>query len=375
MLRAIVLPAKYYIVANCINYVSRINYFYAYTRSHLKPTPDNIIISRTDSIGDVVLTLPVAAILRRHFPGMKIAFMGRSYTRAVITACKYVDQFIDVDDFLNEEKEQTIDGQPPQAILHVLPVAAIAFRAKRLGIPLRIGTTNRSYHWLTCNSLVRLSRKNSDLHEAQLNARLLAPLGARTDWTPSELGQLYGLQTAPLKPDFANLLQPDRYNLILHPKSQGHGREWPLEHFIALVRLLPQQRYRIFVSGTAKERERLRPLFDELGPLVTDITGMMDLSQFIAFINAADGLIASGTGPIHLAAALGRDALGIFPPIRPVHPGRWAPLGPRAQVFVLKERCAACKDDPIACSCMTGVQPQWLAAALDRASSPVPATT
>ena len=300
--------------------------------------------------------------------------MGRSYTRAVIEACKNVDLFIDVDDFMNEEKELTIGGLKPQAILHVLPVPAIAFRAKKLGIPLRIGTTNRSYHWLTCNRLVRLSRKNSLFHEAQLNLRLLGPLGVRTHWSLQELGLLYDLQPVPLDPGFAGLLQPDRYNLILHPKSQGHGREWPLEHFIRLVRLLPEQRYRIFVSGTAKERDRLRPLLDELGPLVTDITGMMDLSQFMAFINAADGLIASGTGPIHLAAALGKDALGIFPPIRPVHPGRWAPLGPRARVFVLKERCGNCKNDPAACSCMTGIEPQWLATALEKASSPVPAT-
>ena len=42
----------------------------------------------------------------------------------------------------------------------------------------RIGTTNRIYHWRYCNELVRLSRRNSVYHEAQLNLRLLAPLGA-----------------------------------------------------------------------------------------------------------------------------------------------------------------------------------------------------
>ena len=53
-----------------------------------------ILISRTDSIGDVVLTLPVAGILKQTFPGCTIIFLGREYTRAVIEACDHVDQFV-----------------------------------------------------------------------------------------------------------------------------------------------------------------------------------------------------------------------------------------------------------------------------------------
>jgi ADP-heptose:LPS heptosyltransferase len=52
------------------------------------------------------------------------------------------------------------------------------------------------------------------------------------------------------------------------------------------------------------------------------------LTQFIA---QADGLIASGTGPLHLAAAIGQRTLGLFPPTRPMHPGRWAALGQARQ--------------------------------------------
>ncbi len=124
---------------------------------HHKKVPASIIISRTDSIGDVVLTLPVATALKKYFPGIKIGFMGKAYTRPVIEACENVDAFIDVDDFLN--KIITVCGEKPAAIIHVFPVAKIAARAKKLKIPVRIGTTNRVFHWLTCNRLVKLSRK------------------------------------------------------------------------------------------------------------------------------------------------------------------------------------------------------------------------
>lgn len=327
--------------------------------------PNNIIISRTDSIGDVVLTLPVATVLKENFPGIEIGFMGKAYTRAVIEACNSVDTFINVDDFMNGTA--TVSGKEPEAILHVLPVPAIAIRAKKLKIPIRIGTTNRIYHWVSCNKLVKLSRRKSTLHEAQLNLKLLEPLGITRDFSLSEVGTSFALGNRQVLPGkFTSLIQKDKYNLILHPKSQGNGREWGLENFIQLIKLLDTKKFKIFISGVEKERELLKPILDEAGEKVTDITGLMDLNEFISFIAACDGLIASGTGPLHLAAAFGKDAFGIYPPIKPIHPGRWAPLGPKATVFVLDKNCSFCKGNKIACHCITEVNPIWLKDALDK---------
>lgn len=331
----------------------------------MKNNPVNIIISRTDSIGDVVLTLPVATVLKKYFPEIKIGFMGKAYTRPVIEACTSIDDFVDVNDFLNSEV--IINGQKPDAILHVLPVAAIAERAKKLKIPTRIGTTNRLYHWLTCNKLIKLSRKNSPLHEAQLNLKLLEAFGINKEFSLEEIGKLFALNNLqPLPYKFASLIDKSKFNLILHPKSQGNGREWGLENFIKLIRLLDKDKYKIFISGVEKERQLLQPVFDEVGEIVTDLTGVMNLDEFMSFIAASDGLIASGTGPIHLAAALGIHAFGIYPPIRPIHPGRWAPLGAKAKVFVINKTCNDCKGKPATCHCISEVNPEWLKDSLDK---------
>lgn len=328
--------------------------------------PKNIIISRTDSIGDVVLTLPVATVLKEHFPAIKIGFIGRAYTKPVIEACESVDEFIDADDFLH--KAVTVLGEKPEAIVHVLPNPAIAMRAKKLKIPLRVGTTNRIYHWTTCNKLVKLSRKNSTLHEAQLNLKLLQALGIEKDFSLEEVGNSFGLnKIEPLPQKLASFINSRKYNLILHPKSQGNGREWGLENFIHLVNLLDTDKFEIFISGVEKERDLLQPVFNTVGEKVTDITGLMNLNEFMSFIAASDGLIASGTGPIHLAGALGKDAFGIYPPIRPIHPARWAPLGPKAQVFVLDRVCNDCRGNKAGCHCINEVNPVWLKDTLDKA--------
>src|SRR5687768_7322511 len=157
--------------------------------------------------------------------------MGKSYTKPVIEACRHVDEFIDVDDFM--QQPVLIGGEPAECIIHVFPVSRIAKRARALGIPLRIGTTNRLYHWFTCNKLVKLSRKKSNLHEAQLNLVLLKPLGIHASYALQEMAPLFGLaKIQPLPAQFAALIQKNRYNLIIHPKSQGNGREWPLENVL-----------------------------------------------------------------------------------------------------------------------------------------------
>ncbi len=138
-----------------------------------------ILISRTDAIGDVMLTLPLASLLRQRCPDAVIGFLGKSYTSPVIDCCSAIDHFVDVADFFQQ------DGRPIRAawdaIIHVFPRKDIARKAFRAGIPLRIGTSSRPYHWTTCNKLIRLNRRHSDLHEAQLNTKLLAPLGVVGD--------------------------------------------------------------------------------------------------------------------------------------------------------------------------------------------------
>ncbi len=319
-----------------------------------------LIISRTDGIGDVILTLPLAGLMKKLHPGVNTSFVGRSYTGAVIEACEHIDRFIDWDEltgYTPREKIEYFKALQADAIVHVFPnkeLARIAYQSK---IPLRVGTSHRFHHWLYCNRLVQLGRKRSPLHETQLNARLLRPLGLEGTPSLDELSPMMGLtRPAELDESFARLLDPSRFNLILHPKSKGSAREWGLENFGELISILPRERYKIFISGSAGDGMALQRQIEKWGSAVTDITGKMPLSQFIAFIHRADGLVAASTGPLHIAAALGKAAVGLYAPMRPIHPGRWSPLGPRAGYLVLDKKCRQCRHDNH-CSCIESIKP------------------
>ncbi|HPJ61336.1 glycosyltransferase family 9 protein [Lentimicrobium sp.] len=333
-----------------------------------------IIISRTDSIGDVVLTLPLAGLLKKYYPLSSIAFLGQSYTRAVIEACAYIDEFIDwkeISTLPQAEQVKFMQEQKAGLILHVFPVKEIALLAKRAGIPERIGSTGRLYHYTTCNRLVRLSRRNSPHHEATLNIRLAAGLLPASMIPTEDIPGLFGMSRIKNLPEsLESLIDRERFNLILHPKSKGSAREWGSGNFAKLSAILPASEYKVFVTGTATEGELLREegFFRQVDE-VTDLTGKMNLDEMISFIDAADGLIAASTGPLHLAAALSKVALGIYPPIRPMHPGRWAPLGKRAGYLVADKECSQCrKTGP--CQCMLNISPVQVKQKLDSMVNP-----
>lgn len=317
--------------------------------------PENIIISRTDGIGDVVLTLPMVSAIKAACPTMKVAFLGRSYSKELILSCSQVDQFLDINDFLNQDI--LIDGHAPRCIIHVFPVKSIAKRARDLGIPIRIGTSHRFYHWWLCNKLLNLGRKKSNLHESQLNLKLLSAFKLKTEYSLSEIARMYALRTRyPIDSTIARQMIPEKYHLIIHPGSKGSAREWGLDNFIALIHMI-DERFQVFITGTMAEADYMAPLLREIPPGTVNMVGKLPAEQLIPFINACDGLVANSTGPLHIAAALGKDAVGIYPPCHPVHPGRWAPIGTSAHYFVKNVDCNDCRKGDL-CHCIREITPQ-----------------
>jgi heptosyltransferase III len=333
-----------------------------------------IIISRTDNLGDVILTLPMAGILKQSFPDCRIFFLGKKYTKPLIDACEHVDEFLDWDEISGIQhpassisllKELNVD-----VIIHVFPRKEIQKLAKTVKIPLRIGTSHRWYSWLYCNKLVHYSRKKSNLHEAQLNLKLLRPLGINTEYSLSEISALYGLikfNTSPVRQFTSSPINPEvggqmsevgsAFNLILHPKSKGSAREWGLDNFSKLIALLPEEKFRIFITGTREERDRMKEFLHQHENRITDMTGKLTLGELIAFIRSCDGIVSASTGPLHIAAALGKRAIGIYAPMRPIFPQRWAPVGINSDYLVLDKKCNACRHST-ECVCIRSITPE-----------------
>lgn len=327
------------------------------------------LISRTDSIGDVVLTLPMAGILKSIYPNAKIIFLGKTYTEPIVSLSSHVDKFINWDSLSSEDcstqirllKQYNID-----VFIHVFPSKAIGKLAKQAKIPIRIATSHRVYNWLYCNKLIRFSRKKSDLHESQLNIKLIECLGAKSNYRIEDLYEYIGIHANNITTPADSLIDKTKFNLILHPKSKGSAREWGVDNFNKLISILPESEYNIFITGTKEEGDLVRKeIINKNIGRVHDLTGVFSLSEFISFIGKVDGLIAASTGPLHIASILGVNALGLYPPIRPMHPGRWRPIGEKTKVFSKNEECSKCRETQY-CECMLSINPNDILTYLDK---------
>lgn len=299
------------------------------------PGGPRVLVSRTDRIGDVALTLPLCGLLQARL-GATVVFLGRGYTRPVLEACAAVDEILEWEGGSARDAAALIRRARADVALHIFPRPALAWGALRARVPVRVGTARRWYHWPTCTVREAVARRGSVLHEAQLNVRLARSLLPARDLAlgPAELAPLGALAPrVPVPPGVAPLLAPDRFTLVVHPRSSGSAREWPLAHWAALVAALPAERFRVFVTGSAAEGASMRDWLTALPAHAHDLTGRLELAELIAVLAAAGGVVAASTGPLHLAGLLGTRALGLYPGVRPMHPGRWGPIGAGAEVL------------------------------------------
>jgi ADP-heptose:LPS heptosyltransferase len=324
----------------------------------------HILICRNDNIGDVILTLPITAWLKQRFPSTRISFMCRAYAAEAVRACATVDAVVEAESVLDDPvsyfRHAGVD-----TVIFAQPDKRLAIAAFRANVRNRIGNARQKlYQMIFCNRRVRFSKRTSPLHEAQINFEFLRPFGLTSIPDLATLASLYEFKPV-VDEQTQALLRPYRFNLVIHTKSNGHGREWPPEHFFALAKLLSSNPdIHLWATGSANEGRWLEQHAEKLlnMPNVSNVCGKLTLGQLTAFIHAADGLIASGTGPLHLSAAIGQRTLGLFPPTRPMHPGRWAPVGPRARMLCMPTACSGCsKRQTLSCECMENIRPETVA--------------
>ena len=309
-------------------------------------TLKKVLIVRTDRIGDVVLSLPVAAALRRANPHLTITMMVQPYVRNL------VENHDAVDEVLLDEGIPGLSGlfrmvkwirkgrYDAALLLHPTPrLALIAFLAS---IPLRIGTAYRFYS-LLFNIRIHEHRKVSLRHEAEYNLTLAGAIGADPDHVELSLpADKAAARSLDRKLSALGLHDRQRF-VILHPGSLRSALDWPLGRFTQLAKQLAKGANRsILVTGSAVETESAEIVSRAAGEKGFALAGKLDLSELTELLRRADLLIANSTGPLHMAVAAGSEVIGLFPPVRSMSPRRWGPYGRQESTLVPEGVCPKC---------------------------------
>jgi len=313
----------------------------------MKNTVKNILIVRTDRIGDVVLSLPMAEIIKKHYPYCKVSFLVRDYTKEILSNNSSIDETIILQEKDNKvnffENLKNISSKKIDTCIVVNPTFVVALILFFSGIKQRIGTGYRWYSFLF-NSKVFEHRKYAEKHELEFNVNMLQKIGIKENVNEKNVHYHLNIDPKSLK-GVEEILLNEKIDIkkpyiIIHPGSGGSSIDLPISKFIELTKKLIEEDLQIIITGNKNEIDICNQLV--LSDKVLNLAGKLNLAQLIALISKSAMFISNSTGPIHIAAALGKFTVGFYPKIVSCSKERWAPYTNKKLVYEPKLDCENC---------------------------------
>jgi heptosyltransferase-3 len=300
----------------------------------------HIALSRTDNIGDLLFTLPLASFLKKNIPNARITLIARSYVKDIADAADYIDEFISYEDLIKlniDESDNYIKKCQIDSIVILKKNKYILDLAKRTKIP-HIVAHLKNYFWhsFSLNPLrwqivnVNFGPKKETLHYAQKCLKFLNFYSIPYKVERKELLHSLKLNVKDF-PKTLKFLNNKKINLVLHLGTNGNTSEWPLSQFELLIKRMPKN-VNILLTGTLEEKKKFAHILNN-HLRVVDLFGKLSVAELLCLLKHVDGLVANATGPLHLAAALGTKVIGLYPSRPVVNSKRWGPLGKHVSVI------------------------------------------
>ena len=298
-----------------------------------------VLITRTDRLGDVVLSLPAIAWLKARRPAWELhALVAPAAVPLVENDPALARVWTWPDDAAR------LAGERYDAALLLVYDRRLAWRLRALGVSRRVGPWSRPSSWLLLDRGLRQRRSRGDRHERDYGVELAAALAGERDPGGLPLPRLAreASQRARGAAFRAAAAPGATVVAFVHPGSGGSALGWPAARFGAVAgELARRDGWRVFFTGGEGDRAAVAAAAAVAGAAVTSLVGRFDLRELLGVLSGGDLLIAPSTGPLHLAAALGLAAVGIMSPVPVQSAARWGPLGPRARAVSPPVDCPA----------------------------------
>jgi len=304
-----------------------------------------ILILKPSSLGDVIQALPVLRLLKRHRPDAEIFW------------------------WIDSALAPLLEDDPDLA-------GVIRFERKRWAHPRHWPEMLRSVRWMRAQrfdlviDLQCLARSGAfawfargeqlvGLDEAREGARGFYDLAIprrsfhthAADWYLDVLPALNvpvhrNFDWLPVRPAVAAAVrarwpvEKSRW-ILLQPGARWENKRWPAQHFCTLVRQLANDLpgVRFAILGGRDEQ----PLGATIAAAATDrclnLCGATSLPEMVEWIRLGDLMVTNDSGPMHVAAALGKPLVALF---GPTEPRRTGPYGQLENVLRRELPCSPC---------------------------------
>jgi lipopolysaccharide heptosyltransferase II len=304
-----------------------------------------ILILKPSSLGDVVQALPVLRLLKRHLPASEIFW------------------------WIDSQFAPLLEGDPDLT-------GIVRFERQRWTSPLHWPEMLRSIRWLRAQNfdwvidLQCLARSGAfawlangkfliGLDEPREGARGFYDVAVRrpsfhthaVDWYLAVLPRLgvpvhTKFQWLPERPEIAATVKSKWQTnsarwIALQPGARWPNKRWPVEYFAELACLLAKNflNARFAIFGDRKDKS-LGEIISRTAPeRCLNLCGQTSLPEMVEWLRLCHLMVTNDTGPMHMAAALGKPLVALF---GPTEPRRTGPYGHLGNVLRLDLPCSPC---------------------------------
>jgi len=266
-----------------------------------------ILIVRTDRIGDLVLTTPLAGIIKKKMEGVSVDFLVSDYAAPVLKGYKYIDHVLTISKSykIDEIVEKVKRGYDVAIIVHPEFRLAIALYLAR--IPVRIGTGYRFYSPFF-NRRVYEHRRYGRKHEVEYNLSLLRKIEIEAEFFPA------------YAPVGSSPIDIRENSVIIHPGGLGSSLYWPSDRFLYLGEFLRKKGLNVYyLLGPGEIQMK--------GYFPNTISQHFSIPEIGGILSKASLFIGSNSGILHIASAVKTPSIGIFPCAANMNGTRWGPVG------------------------------------------------
>ena len=282
-----------------------------------------ILIIRLSSLGDIILTQPVAASLRQAFPDAQIDFITKPVFKPIVEKFDCLDNIIDWNESfasLRNIRKSKYD------ICIDLHAKFNTFLIKTFCHAKKTSTYNKKHKLRKTIVQHKTNAKISSTVDLYFSA--LKKLNIPFTYSPPQLH----LKNPTEK-------KSNNTTIGIFPGATYKTKQYPPQKLIELIQLFPQN-WNVTLFGSPSEISLSSEIAANCKRKITDLTGKLNLEQLLYKISELDVVITNDSGPMHIAAALNKPQIAIFGATDPVL--GFSPMNSKAIIINQTLPCKPC---------------------------------
>ena len=309
-------------------------------------TPERILVVKLDHLGDVLLATPVFSNLRRAYPNAELHALTGAWSRVVL------EKHPDVSKVIQYNSPAFCRTGQPTSLKQTFQLYRELGRQKYdLTVELR-------GDWRTVwFAFLRLTPKRLDRAALQVGSKLgsVQFTGAHETTRNLDVLKRSGIPipfqttifsvTAEDKKWASDFLATHRIDrerplIAIHPGSPIELKRWLSERYAELADwLIAQKGAQILFVGVKDEIQIITEIQALMQVESISIAGETTFTQLASILHRCNVFIGNDSGPMHLAAAVGIQTIGLY---GPGDPTRFGPVGEKCQTIRMKPDCPPC---------------------------------